>query len=175
MDQTARKKATGETRYAVIDSNSAGSTEQRHGATFKLPKSVLHGALKHLNPADKPGITSLANRSRHSQERVLQSVVVPSIKASPLKHSLAVIPSSTKASKKPPLAASTAVTAGGLGKGNKDLAETLDYGVPNIEIAANRTSQNVSAGVKGALRDSYAKKRGQSFKELMQFNLDQEF
>ena len=100
---------------------------------------------------------------------------MPSIKASPLKHSLIAVPATTKASKKPPLATSTAFTASGPGKDGRDLAGTLDYGVPTIDIAANRTSQNVTAGVKGALRESYAKKREQSFKELMQFNLDQEF
>ena len=101
---------------------------------------------------------------------------MPSIKGSPPKHSLISATPANKASKKPPLAASTAVTAGGPGRDNRDLAETLDYGVPNIDIDANRTSQSVvTAGVKGALRESYAKKREQSFKELMQFNLDQEF
>ena len=88
--------------------------------------------------------------------------------------SIKTIPATNKASKKPPLAASTAMTASVLGKDNRDLAETLDYGVPNIDV--NRTPQSVvTAGVKGALRESYAKKREQSFKELMQFNLDQEF
>ena len=146
LEQTGKVKATGETRYAVIDGSGAASTEQRPGATFKLPKSVLQGALKRQTATDP------------SQERVLQSVIVPSIKTKPLKNSLISAPTTNKASKKPPLAASTAITASVLGKNNRDLAETLDYGVPNIDV--NRTPQNVvTAGVKGALRESYTKKR----------------